>query len=128
MAEAISAADAAFAAGDAARYAALFTEDAGLYLLHREAAEGREAIEAFWVTEFERFDTSAWEAHTQQTEIHGDHASVFATYTERLLERGAGSRTLIRGRLIYWLRHEDDGVWRIALLMNSHSHPIEPIP
>ena len=120
-------ANAAFAAGDATRFAALFADDARLYLLHREPAEGRDAIEARWRSGFERFDTSAWEPRTELVEITGDQASVFATYTERLLSREDGSRTLVRGRLVYWLRREADGRWRIALLMNSHSHPMEPI-
>jgi len=120
-------ANAAFAAGDATRFAALFADDARLYLLHREPAEGRDAIEARWRSGFKRFDTSAWEPRTELVEITGDQASVFATYTERLLSREDGSRTLVRGRLVYWLRREADGRWRIALLMNSHSHPMEPI-
>jgi uncharacterized protein (TIGR02246 family) len=120
-------ADAAFAAGDAARYATLFTEDARLYILHGEPAEGRRAIEERWRSGFERFDTSAWEPRHELVEVHGDFASVFETYTERLLSREDGSRTLVRGRLVYWLRREPDGAWRIALLMNSHSHPMEPI-
>ncbi len=117
----------AFAAGDATRFAALFAAHARMYLLHREPAEGRDAIEARWRSGFERFDTSAWEPRVELVEIGGDHASVFATYTERLLSREDGSRTLVRGRLVYWLRREADGRWRITLLMNSHSHPMEPI-
>jgi uncharacterized protein (TIGR02246 family) len=128
VADLVADADAAFAAGDAAHYAALFTDDARLYILHRDPAAGREAIEARWRITFERFDTSAWEPRTELVEVHGDHASVFATYTERLLSREDGSRTLVRGRIVYWLRRDTSGSWRIALLMNSHSHPMEPIP
>jgi hypothetical protein len=32
-----------------------------------------------------------------------------------------------RGRLVYFLRRDAAGAWRIRLLMNSHSHPMEPI-
>jgi uncharacterized protein (TIGR02246 family) len=120
-------ADAAFAAGDATRYAALFTDDARMYLLHSEPAEGQSAIEARWRAAFERLDTSAWEPRTELVEVHGEHAAVFATYTERVRHRHDGTRTLVRGRLVYWLRRDADGPWRIALLMNSHSHPMEPI-
>jgi uncharacterized protein (TIGR02246 family) len=120
-------ADLAFAAGDASRYAALFTEDGRVYLLHSDPAEGRASIEARWRAAFDRLDTSAWEPRTELVEVHGDHAAVFGTYTERLLNREDGSRTLVRGRVVYWLRRESDGRWRISLLMNSHSHPMEPI-
>jgi uncharacterized protein (TIGR02246 family) len=120
-------ADAAFAAGDADRYAGLFADDARLLLLHREAIEGRPAIRDHWRSSFARFDTSAWEPRTEIVEIHGDRAYAFGTYTERLRSREDGSRTLVRGRLVYFLVLDEDATWRIRLLMNSHSHPMEPI-
>lgn len=124
----IAEADATFAAGDADRYAALFTEDAIVVILHSEPALGRTAIRERWTAAFARLDTSAWEPRVELIEIAGDLAHAYTTYTERLLERATGARTLVRGRLVYWLRREERGPWRIRLLMNSHSHPMEPIP
>ncbi len=118
---------AAFAAGDADAFAACFAEDARLFLLHNVAVEGRDAIREKWRSGFARFDTSAWEPRPDLLEVHGDRAYAFGTYTERLLTREDGSRTLVRGRLVHFLRRETDGAGRIALLMNSHSHPMEPI-
>jgi len=118
---------AAFAAGDAVAFAACFTDDGQLFLLHREAAIGRDAIRDVWADAFARFDTSAWEPRGELLEVHGDRAYAFGTYTERLLSRADGSRKLVRGRLIHFLRCEADGDWRISLLMNSHSQPMEPI-
>ena len=120
-------ADAAFAAGDAERWAACFEEDGRALLLHREAIEGRAAIHEFWLPFFVRLDTSDWNASTDLLELHGDHAYAFRTYTERLLNREDGSRTLVRGRLVYFLRRDESEAWRIRLIMNSHSHPMEPI-
>ena len=120
-------ADAAFAAGDADRFSGLFTDDARLLLLHREEIRGRDAILAHWRTFMPRFDTSAWEPRLVVAEEHGDRAYVHTTYTERLVTRASGERTLVRGRLVYFLRHEPRHGWRISLLMNSHSHPMEPI-
>jgi uncharacterized protein (TIGR02246 family) len=120
-------ADAAFAAGDAGRWAACFEEDGRVFLLHREPLEGRDAIYEFWQPSFARLDTSDWNPATDVMEMHGDHAYAFRTYTERLLNREDGSRTLVRGRLVYFLRRDPVGAWRIRLLMNSHSHPMEPI-
>lgn len=118
---------AAFAAGDAAAFAACFTEDAQLHLLHREVAGGRETIRELWREFFARADTSAWEPRLEVLDVGDDRAHAFSTYTERLVKREDGSRTLVRGRLVHFLRREPDGSWRIALLMNSHSHPMEPI-
>lgn len=121
-------ADSAFAAGDADGWAALFDEDGRVYLLHREPLEGRAAIHEFWQASFARLDTSDWRPVTELVEVHGDHAYAFRTYTERLRHRDSGSRTLVRGRLVYFLRRNAAGAWRIRLIMNSHSHPMEPIP
>lgn len=118
---------AAFAAGDAAAFAGCFTKDAQLHLLHREAAFGRETIRELWRDFFAHADTSAWEPRLELLDVRDDRAHAFSTYTERLLKREDGSRTLVRGRLVHFLGREPDGQWRITLLMNSHSHPMEPI-
>ena len=117
----------AFATGDADALAACFTEDAQMHLLHSDPSIGREAIRVRWLAGFERLDTSAWEPVTQLTEICGERAFAFTTYTERLLDRRTGERTLVRGRLVHWMSRGSDGTWRIDFLMNSHSHPMEPI-
>ena len=85
------------------------------------------AIRHRWRGGFERLDTSDWTPITDFTELRGDRAFAFSTYTERLLDRGSGERTLVRGRLVHWLAREADGAWRVTFLMNSHSHPMEPI-
>jgi uncharacterized protein (TIGR02246 family) len=119
---------AAFAAGDAARFAESFATDGRLFLLHREPLEGREAIRDHFTETFAQFDTSAWEPTTELVELHEPHAHAFGTYTERLLKREDGSRQLVRGRLVHFLRRDEDGSWWITLAMNSHSRPVEPIP
>ncbi len=120
-------ANAAFAAGDAERWAACFAEDARMLLLHRDALAGRPAILDFWRTAFARLDTSAWEWTTEMLEVDGDHADALTVYTERLIDREAGTHSLVRGRLVWWIRRQPDGAWWVEFLMNSHSHPVEPI-
>ncbi len=123
----LSEADAAFAAGDADRWTACFEEDGRVFLLHREPLEGRAAIHEFWQASSARLDRSDWQPATDLLEVHGDHGYAFRTYTERLRNREDGSRIRVRGRLVYFLRRDAAGAWRIRLLMNSHSHPMEPI-
>lgn len=120
--------DAAFAAGDADRWADCFADDGRVLLLHRAPIEGRPSIRSHWREWFARYDTSAWDPRTELVELHGDHAYAYGTYTERLVSRDDGSKTLVRGRLVHFLRREPDGTWRIRLIMNSHSHPMEPEP
>jgi uncharacterized protein (TIGR02246 family) len=124
VAELLAQSDAAFAAGDAERWAACFEEDGRVYLLHRDALIGRPAIRDYWREMGERLDTSDWNPSTELVELHDDHAFAFRTYTERLRDKRDGSRTLVRGRLALLL-HRTDGAWLIRLLMNSHSHPME---
>jgi uncharacterized protein (TIGR02246 family) len=119
---------AAFADGDASRLAECFADDGRLFLLHRELLDGPDAIREHFRSYFARVDTSAWEPRTELVERHDAHAYVFSTYAERALSREDGTRTLVRGRLVHFLRRGEDGAWRITLLMNSHSHPMEPIP
>lgn len=121
----IAEADGAFAAGDADRYADLFTDDGAFLLLHREPALGPDAIRARLADGFARFDTSDWSPSVELVETSGDLGHAFTTYTEHLVERGTGARTLVRGRLAWFLRRGPDGRWRIRLLMNSHSQPME---
>jgi uncharacterized protein (TIGR02246 family) len=119
--------DAAFAQGDARAYAALFCGDARLLLLHNQAIEGREAVEERWRSFFARYDTSAWATDPELVEVHGDHAYALSTYTETLVPRGVGPRISVDGRLVAFVRRESDGAWRIAVLMNSHTRPMEEL-
>jgi len=126
VAELLRESDAAFAAGDADAWADCFSEDGRMLLLHRDPLDGPTAIREAWRGFFTQHDTSAWEPATDIVDVHGNDAYVFRTYTERLLSRADGARTLVRGRLVYFLRNDGAG-WRIRLLMNSHSQPMEPI-
>ena len=51
-----------------------------------------------------------------------------STYTETLVPRGEGPRVAVNGRLVAFLRRESDGAWRIEMLMNSHTRPMEDLP
>jgi uncharacterized protein (TIGR02246 family) len=124
---ALEAFDAAFASGDAEALAARFTPDARLLLLHAEAIEGRDAIRAHWARLFAQWETGAWRTEPLTLDVHGDHAYAIATYTETLVPRdpSLGHRRLVRGRLVRFLRRDDDGRWRVTLALNSHSRPVE---
>jgi uncharacterized protein (TIGR02246 family) len=126
VADLLAESDAAFAAGDPDRWAACFEPDGRAWLLHGEALDGRAAIREYWQTMSERLDTSDWNPVTELVQLEGDHAFAFRTYLERLRNRETGARTLVRGRLAVLMRRGQDG-WRIRVLMNSHSHPVEPI-
>jgi len=119
--------DTVFAAGDAEGFAALFGEDGQMLLLHSEPIVGRAAIAERWGVFFGRNDTSAWDARTELLEAHEDRAYVLRTYEETLVPRGEGPRIQVHGRLVAFLRRDADDGWRIAMLMNSHSRPMEEL-
>ena len=121
--------DAAFAGGDAEAFAGLFAEDGQVFLLHRDAMVGRQAIRSSWGGFFERFDTSAWRTEHGLVETYGPHAHAFSTYTETLVPRqGDAPSRLVVGRLVFFLRHLPPQGWHIALLMNSHVRPVQELP
>ena len=120
--------DAAFAAGDAIRFASTFDPDGEMLLVHSPTLRGREAIVAQFSRGFERDDTSAWLATTDRVELHGDSAYLVRSYTETLVPRAGGPRLAVVGRLVTFLRRGPDGAWRISMQMNNHSRPIEEMP
>jgi uncharacterized protein (TIGR02246 family) len=120
--------DAAFAAGDADRFARTFCEDGRMLLVHSETLRGHLAIAEPFRRAFETFDTSSWLARTEVLDLAGDHAWAVRSYTETLVPRDGGPRRQVVGRLVSCLRREPDGRWRIAVQMNNHTRPIEELP
>ena len=98
-----------------------------MWLLHREPLEGREAIREHWRDDVGAARHVRLEPGDRPHRAHGDHAIAFRTYTERLRNREDGSRTLVRGRLALLMRRGRMTAGAIRMLMNSHSHPMEPI-
>jgi uncharacterized protein (TIGR02246 family) len=126
---ALDAFDRAFAAGDADRLADRYAEDAELLLLHSVAVMGRSAIRDRWARFFSDWDTSAWLTQPRIVDVHGDRAYTVSDYTETLVPR-AGERPARRivGRVVLFLRQDDDGEWRVTLTLNSHVRPVEELP
>jgi ketosteroid isomerase-like protein len=113
---------------DADALAGFFAEDGALLLLYREPLEGPLAIRDNWARFFAEWDPGAWQAEHHLVEADGDRAHALSIYSETLVHRaGAAPSRVVRGRAAYFLRREPDGAWRITLLMNSHSRPVETI-
>jgi uncharacterized protein (TIGR02246 family) len=119
--------DASFAAGEAEQLAEMFAEDAQLLLLYTQPIMGRSAIRQRWAAFFARYDTSAWDVSYDVVTGRDDLAVSLGIYTETLLERATGQRTIMRGRVVYIWRRDQDGAWHITRALNSHSRPPEPL-
>jgi uncharacterized protein (TIGR02246 family) len=120
--------DRCFASGDAEALSAMFTIDARLLLLHREAIEGRSAIIGHWTRLFGEYDPGAWRTEPQTVEVHGDNAYALSFYSETLVNRRGGPSLLVWGRLVFFIRRDPDNRWRMATVMNSHVRPVEQVP
>jgi uncharacterized protein (TIGR02246 family) len=126
---ALDAFDQAFAAGDASRLADRYAEDAELLLLHSEAVVGRSAIQDRWARFFTDWDTRAWLTQRRVVDVHGDRAYTVSDYTETLVSRtGERPSRRVVGRVVLFLRQDDDGEWRVTLTLNSHVRPVEELP
>jgi ketosteroid isomerase-like protein len=102
---------------DAVRAADAYTADARLLAPSAELLTGRSAIERFWqagieagLTEIELRSLEIWRVGADAYEI--------GSYELRL-ETLDGSRVIDRGRYLFVLRQEGDGVWRRAVEMFS---------
>jgi hypothetical protein len=78
--------------------------------------------------ERQRSSTASRPSIAWLVEVHDDRAYTLSTYTETLVPRGGGPRISVVGRLVTFVRRESDGAWRIAVLMNSHTRPMEELP
>jgi uncharacterized protein (TIGR02246 family) len=117
-----------FASGDAESLSDMFTSDAQLLLLHREAIVGRSAIMSHWTRVFGAYDPGAWQTEPQKVEVHGDHAYALSFYSETLVNRSGGASLMVWGRLVFFMRRDPDEKWRMATVLNSHVRPVEHVP
>jgi uncharacterized protein (TIGR02246 family) len=117
----------AMLAEDSEDMAEAYTADAQLLLQHHEPIIGRDAIRGFWAGVFAVNRTAAFEADYPLLEVQGDRAYALGRYRETAVERGSGKTWLISGRAVFFIRRDTDGVWRVALALNSHDRPPEEL-
>jgi len=110
--------DAAFAAGDPDRIAALYADDAVRMTPDLPAWVGHEAIRAGFALEMEQ-DAEAL-AFTEVDNVSadavlfGDWATVRGTFTAVQTPAGGGEATEVSGKWIALLNRQTDGTWKIA--------------
>jgi len=121
--DAIVAADQTFVTrfnrGDAARIAALYTEDAQFLPPHSDFVKGRQAIQATFQASMD-MGVKGIQLETLEVEAYGETASEVGKY---LLEGGDG-QVLDYGKfLVIWKR--ESGQWKLHRDMINSSVPIE---
>jgi uncharacterized protein (TIGR02246 family) len=121
VAEAIAAGNAkfaeAFARGDAAAIAALYTEEGAVLPPNAETMQGRAAIEAFWQVPM-NMGVKAVTLTSVEVEDHGNVAIEVGKYTLR----GEGDQLLDAGKYVVVWKH-DQGEWRLHRDIWNTSQP-----
>ena len=107
--------------GDAAAFAALYTDDARLLPPNSPMLTGRQAIQAYW---HGAIDSGVGDLtlHTVQLEEIGDTAIEVATYTLDIQPPGGDAAKDVGKAGVIWKR-QADGPWKLAVDMFSSDLP-----
>jgi uncharacterized protein (TIGR02246 family) len=115
--------DAGYAEGDAGRIMDHVADDARLSFVNTPTIEGREALGAYLGRLFASYDMSTHRASYADVEIHGHHAYAIGEYAVVHRPHDGGPASEIEGRVVYVLRREDGGAWRVRRFLNQYSRP-----
>lgn len=114
---------AAYAAGDAERVAAQYTEDGMLLGPEHPALAGREAIaeayRGFFATHHGELENEI-----EEIEVAGDWAFVRGRIRLRVVGKEEGAEPVrLQGKYLAIARRDTDGLWRFARDAYSFDHP-----
>lgn len=102
--------DAAIAAGDPARVAALYTDQARLLPPGAKEIRGRQEIENYWKAAIEGLGIRASKLTTVELEELGDVASEVGSFSLRL-QSGGEPESTVTGKYVVIHRRQSDGSW-----------------
>jgi uncharacterized protein (TIGR02246 family) len=116
---------AAHRAGDAERWAAIFTTDAVLMPANQASISGTEAVQRYARERFTKF-TSRAEIKPVEIEISGDWAFTRTALSGTMTPKDGGKPIELDGKEIALFRRQPDGSWKVARLIgNSNRAPAE---
>jgi uncharacterized protein (TIGR02246 family) len=116
---------AAHRAGDAQRWAAIFTSDAVMMPANRPTISGREALLRYARELFTKF-TSRPEIKPVEIEVSGDWAFGRTAVTGTMTPKDGGAPLELDWKEIAIYRRQADGSWKVARLIgNSNRAPAE---
>jgi uncharacterized protein (TIGR02246 family) len=115
-------ASAAHRAGDAERWAALFTNDAVIMPSNQPAISGRDAVRRFGRERFDKFSSTA-EVKAVEIEICGDWAFARTAVTGTFRPKAGGAPIELDLKEIAIYRRQPDGSWKVARLIGNSNRP-----
>ncbi len=110
-------------AGDATALTALFTDDVVLMPGNAPAANGKEAIQAFYQSRFDQF-TLELAASQVEAEGAGEWAFARGTYTIKLTPKAGGESIEYSGKYMNISKRLAEGSWKIARHIWNSDKPL----
>ena len=114
---------ATFEDGDVDAFMALTTEDVVLMPPGGSTLSGREAARPLMEDFFGAFDIQIETLSLEEIVVAGDWAFVRDTYVSRLTPKSGGDTARARGKNVWILRRQADGLWKVARNMWNSSDP-----
>ncbi len=119
---------AAMAAGDAAAFANLYTEDGVSQTNQMATQTGRAAVVEGQKAAFEQVSFSDMEITPEETHTVGSIGYERGRYKMTVTPKAGGPPTPQQGRYMLVLKKGEDGTWRVARDMDNVDSPPAPAP
>lgn len=114
---------AAAIAGDVDTMVATYTDDASLMPPEMPAAEGSDAIRAWFEAFFEQMTIETFTLDAAAVEVAGDWAYRRGSFEMTAVPVGGGEAVLDAGKFVEIWRRGDDGAWRMAVDIWNSDQP-----
>ena len=114
---------AASKAGDAAAFAACYTDDAVLMPPNEPAVVGKQAIQSCAQAIFDQF-TEEGTAQTVEVEVTGDWGFTRLNFTMTLTPKAGGEAIEDNGKWLQIWRRQPDGSWKIYREIYNSDKPV----
>jgi uncharacterized protein (TIGR02246 family) len=115
----------AFKAGDAAKAASFYAEDATSMPPNSEPMSGRAGIEKGMAEAFKGMGkVSEFATTTKEFDLYGDHAIEISTYEMTLTPPGAKEAMKDHGSVMAYWRKQADGSWKVHRDIVTSANPM----
>jgi uncharacterized protein (TIGR02246 family) len=109
-------------AGDADALVSLYARDPVLMPQGHPAIAGKDAIRSIYRAVLKEVVIRSKGALVE-VEACGDWGYFWSTYTLTAVPKAGGKRTKSKGKSLFIVKRETDGVWRISRLIDNSDHP-----
>jgi uncharacterized protein (TIGR02246 family) len=113
----------AWKAGDSARVADGYTQDAILLPQNGPPVTGKSAILTFEKNFFDQFTPTSFELSSEELQTLGDWAFDRGTYRFTVTPRTGGESVSDQGKYLVLLQRQSDGSWKVARDIDNSSNP-----